>query len=145
MKASPRNTLGYSTMTTTSNPSGIPALAVVAALVAATVAVAAVLVFYREHDHVVSRGSGPVSQAVSAPAVNPDDQDAKFLFLLTAQGLVRSGARDTTVHDAHRVCARLARGESEQQIVEDIVRGSPGMSVDTATTFAATAIEVYCG
>ena len=35
-------------------------------------------------------------------------------------------------------------GESKEQVVQDILQGSPGMSVDTATDFADTAIDVYC-
>lgn len=42
------------------------------------------------------------------------------------------------------VCARYGGGESEQQIIQDILAGSPGMSLDTASTFADTAISVYC-
>jgi hypothetical protein len=35
-------------------------------------------------------------------------------------------------------------GESKDQIIQDVLQGSPGMSVDTATDFASTAIDVYC-
>lgn len=35
-------------------------------------------------------------------------------------------------------------GESEQQIIQDMLAGSPGMSLDTAAGFADTAISVYC-
>jgi hypothetical protein len=132
-----------STMTTTHNPSPIPGLAVLAALVVALVAVAAVTVFYWERDRVVPRHPRSDVQAASASA-KPENKDAQFLFLLTAQGLQPSGAGNATINDAHRICSRLERGESEQQIVEDIVRGSRDMSNDTASTFAETAIAVYC-
>lgn len=131
-------------MTTTSNPSGIPVLAVLAALAVAVGAIAAVSVFYWQHARAVPRHSGSELQGASAPSASPENKDAQFLILLNAQGLEPSGARDATIHDAHRVCSRLARGESEQQIVDDIVEGSRDMSADTATTFADTAIAVYC-
>jgi Protein of unknown function (DUF732) len=35
-------------------------------------------------------------------------------------------------------------GESKDQVFQDILRGAQGMSVDTATDFAETAIDVYC-
>jgi uncharacterized protein DUF732 len=131
-------------MTTTQNPSDIPILAVLVALAVAAGAIAAVSVFYWKHPDVGPRHSRSESQAASAPPADPENKDAQFLIVLNAQGLEPSGARDTTIHDADRVCSRLARGESEQQIVEDIVQGSPDMSSGTATTFADTAIAVYC-
>lgn len=135
-------------MTTTPNPPSIPGLAVVAGLVAAIVAVATVLVFYRNHDRVAPGETTPDSQAESAPATQQSaallDRDGRFLLLLTTQGLQVSGSRRASINDAHRICLRLARGESESQIVRDIVRGSVSMSEGMATAFADTAIDVYC-
>ncbi|ORB12784.1 hypothetical protein BST37_15460 [Mycobacterium noviomagense] len=124
-------------------------MAVVAALVAAMAAIGGVVVYYREHDRVVPRHTTPDSQAMSAPPTAAPsqpllDKDGRFIFLLTAQGLQVRTAPDATISDAHRVCLRIARGESEQQVVQDIVQGTPGMSADTATAFAETAISVYC-
>jgi hypothetical protein len=42
------------------------------------------------------------------------------------------------------VCTRYAAGESEQEIIQDMLAGSPGISLNTASTFADTAISVYC-
>jgi hypothetical protein len=96
----------------------------------------------------VSRQTTPNSATAAAPPAAPRpgllDKDGRFIFLLTAQGLQLSAARDTTINDAHRICSRLERGETEQEIVQDIVAGTPGMSTDTAVTFAETAISVYC-
>jgi hypothetical protein len=134
-------------MTTTPNPTPIPGLALLAALVVGGV-VAGVSVYYSKHDHVPAKQSAPVSQDVSEPpAVTPQakmDKDGRFLFLLASQGLELDRAADVAINDAHRVCSRLERGESEQQIAEDIVDGSPDMSIDTATSFADIAVEVYC-
>jgi Protein of unknown function (DUF732) len=145
-KASAPNTLDESAMTTTPNPQPIPGLAVFAALGVAIGAISGVSVFYWKHDHVGPGQSTPVSQAASGPpAVTPSamDKDGRFLWQLATQGLELERARDVAINDARRVCSRLERGESEQQIVQDIVRGS-GMSMDTATSFAETAIDVYC-
>ncbi|EUA68542.1 hypothetical protein I553_1730, partial [Mycobacterium xenopi 4042] len=90
-----------------------------------------------------ARSPDPIG-AIRRPSTGTLDRDGRFLFLLTAQGLQLSAARDVAINDAHRVCSRLERGETEQQIVQDIVDGSPGMSMDTAAAFADTAISVYC-
>ena len=42
------------------------------------------------------------------------------------------------------MCTRYASRESEQQINQDMLAGSPGMSLNTASGFADTAISVYC-
>lgn len=136
--------------TTQKNPPSIPGTAMLAGLVVAVVAVVGVSVFYWKHDLVVPRSTAPVTQAESAPPVDApptkvlDNTDGRFLFLLSSQGLHVSGARELAISDAHRVCSRLARGETEQQIVQDIFAGSPGMSTDTATSFADAAMSVYC-
>ncbi|MCV7035368.1 DUF732 domain-containing protein [Mycobacterium heckeshornense] len=134
-------------MATTQPPPPIRGSAVVIGVVVAVVAVAGVLVFSWKHQRFAPIDGAPDAQARSAPpapSTGTLDRDGRFLFLLTAQGLQLSAARDVTINDAHRVCSRLERGETEQQIVQDIVDGSPGMSVDTAAAFADTAISVYC-
>jgi Protein of unknown function (DUF732) len=133
-------------MTNTPNPQPIPGRAVLGALGVAIGAISGVSVFYWKHDHVGPGESTRASQAASAPpAVAPAmDKDGRFLWQLATQGLQLSQARDDAINDARRICSRLERGESEQQIVGDIVGGSPGMSIDTATNFAETAIDVYC-
>lgn len=153
MKASARNTLGLSAMTTTTNPSGVPSLAVVTALVVAIVAVVGVFVFDRNHELFRSRESTPASQAASASPADPPsadppssqmDKDGIFLWRLSTQGLQLTRSNGAAINDARRVCTRFASGESEQEIIQDMVRGSPGMSIDTASGFADTAISVYC-
>jgi hypothetical protein len=146
-KASARNTLGHSAMTTTPNPQPIPGVAVLGPLGVAVVAVSGVSVFYWRRDHVRPTESTSVSQAASAPPAGASpamDKDGRFLWRLATEGLELSRARDVAINDARRVCSRLERGESERQIIRDIVRGTPGMSMGTATDFAETAIDVYC-
>jgi hypothetical protein len=137
-------------MTTSPDPPPIRGSAVLIVVVVALIAVAGVLVFSWNRQHAAASGVTPSpSPAASAPpaaAPRPGllDNDGRFIFLLTAQGLQLSAARDTTINEAHRICSRLERGETEQDIVQDIVAGTPGMSADTAVTFADTAISVYC-
>lgn len=120
-----------------------------AGLAIAIVAIAGVSVFYMRHDFLVPKASTRVSQSESAPPVDPpptglQDRDGQFVLLLTSQGLQMPGGREGAISDAHRVCSRLSRGESEQQIIQDIFQGSPGMSIATATSFADIAIGAYC-
>jgi hypothetical protein len=72
------------------------------------------------------------------------DRNGQFLWRLSAQGLQLRRTNDAAINDARRVCTRYASGESEQQIIQDRLAGSPGMSLNTASGFADTAISVYC-
>jgi Protein of unknown function (DUF732) len=118
------------------------------ALVFAVVAIAAVFVLDRNHDLFRSRGSTTVSQAASASADDPSrehmDKDGQFLWRLSSQGLRLRRSNDAAINDARRICARYVGGESEQEVIQDMLQGSPGMSLDTASSFADTAISVYC-
>ena len=62
---------------------------------------------------------------------------------MSVQSLQLERSNDAAVSDALHVCGRFLGGESKDQIIQDILQGSPGMSVDTATDFAGTAIDVY--
>jgi Protein of unknown function (DUF732) len=53
-------------------------------------------------------------------------------------------SNDVAINDARRVSTRYAGGESEQQIIEGMLAGSPHMSLNTASTLVDTAISVYC-
>jgi hypothetical protein len=61
-----------------------------------------------------------------------------------AQGLQLRRTNDAAINDTRRVCTRYASGETEQEIIQDILHGSPGISLNTASGFADTAISVYC-
>jgi hypothetical protein len=90
----------------------------------------------------------PVSKLSSASDADPlrgsPEKDNKFLWRLTAEGLQLQRLNGAAINDARHVCARFLGGESKDQIIQDILQGSAGMSVDTATDFAGTAIDVYC-
>ncbi len=134
-------------MDTTPNPPSVPGIALVVAVVFGLAVIAGVVVFYRRPDLLAPRTvktGTQVAAVESDPGDAPLDQDGRLFFLLTQQGLSTSGARDVTINEAHHVCGRVAGGESEGQIVQDIVAGSPGMSNQTATTFAEVAMTVYC-
>jgi Protein of unknown function (DUF732) len=119
-----------------------------AALVFTVAAIAAVFVLGRNPNFLRPRATTTVSQAASAasadPPPDPTDRNGQFLWRLSSEGLQLSRSNDAAINDARRVCARFAGGEGEQQIVQDIRSGSPGMSLNTASTFADTAISVYC-
>jgi Protein of unknown function (DUF732) len=136
-------------MTTPSpSPTPLPALAMLAAVVFVVGAIAAVFVFDRDPGLFRSRGNTGVSPAASASQADPPpdqmDRDGQFLWRIAVQGLQLRRSNDAVINDARRVCTRYAGGESEQQIIQDILTGSPGMSLSTASTFADTAISVYC-
>ena len=67
-----------------------------------------------------------------------------MLWDSVAQGLQLRRTNDAAINDARRVCTPYASRESEQQIIQDMLAGSPGMSLNTASGFADGAISVYC-
>jgi hypothetical protein len=132
---------------TTSNPPSVPGTALVAAVVFGLAVIAGVVVFYCRPDLLAPRTDKTGTQTAAGqtdPRAEPLDQDGRLFFLITQEGLQTSGARDVTMNEAHHVCERVHAGESEAQIVQNIVAGSPGMSAQTAATFAEIAINIYC-
>lgn len=137
-------------MTTTpqTTPSPLPSLAMLAGLVFAVAAIAAVFVLGRNPNLFKPSPHTTVSPAAAeAPAQapsDPNDRNGQFLLQLSSEGLQLRRSDDAAINDARRVCTRYADGESEQEIVQDVLQGSPGMSPNTASGFADTAISVYC-
>jgi hypothetical protein len=119
-----------------------------AALVFVVGAIATVFVFERDPGLFRSRGSTAVSHTASGSQGDPPpdrmDRDGQFLWRLSTQGLQLRRSNDAAINDARRVCTRYAGGESEQEIIQEMLQGSPGMWLDTASGFADTAISVYC-
>ena len=137
------------TATPPQNPQPLPSLALLAGLVIAVGAVAAVFVLGRtRQDLFRSKESSPAAHASSALAADPPrdhlDKAGQFLWRLSAQGLQLQRSSDAAINDARHVCGRFLGGESKDKIIQNILKGSPGMSIDTATDFAGTAIDVYC-
>ena len=136
-------------MTTTApKATPLPSLAMLAALVFGVTAIAAVFVLSRNPDLFRPRATTTVSQAGAAapvdPPADPMDRNGQFLWQLSADGLQIQRSNDAAINDARRVCTRFASGETEQEIVQDVLQGSPGMSSSTASGFTDTAISVYC-
>lgn len=127
-------------------PKPLPALAIVAAVLIMAGAITAVFVLGRtKHEPFQSKDAAQQPSASAAdPASGGPDKDNQFLWRLTVQGLRLARSNEAAVSDARRVCSRFLGGESKDEIIQDILQGSPGMSVDTATDFADTAIDVYC-
>ena len=120
-----------------------------AALVFVVGAIGAVFVFERDpglfrSTAVSHTASGSQADPPADPPPDRMDRDGQFLWRLSAKGLQLRRTNDAVINDARRVCTRYASGESEQQIIQDILQGSPGMSLNTASGFADTAISVYC-
>lgn len=91
----------------------------------------------------------------SAPsAPSSAQQDAKFLELMNAYGLVPPNSDQEEVNAGRSVCTRLNEGEPYQEIVQNVLGGSAdsaassgnGNSMDRkqAETFVDTAINIYC-
>jgi hypothetical protein len=123
-------------------------LAILATLVFGVAAIAAVFVLSRNPDLLRPKPHSTVSQAASAAPADPPpdamDRNGMFLWRLSTEGLQLRRSNDAAINDARRVCTRFAGGESEQEIVQDMLQGTPGMSLNTASGFADTAISVYC-
>jgi hypothetical protein len=117
-------------------------------LVFGVAAIAAVFVLSRNPDllrpHTHTTLSAAASSAPADPPPDPMDRDGQFLWRLSTEGLQMRRSNDAAINDARRVCTRFAGGESEQEIIQDMLQGSPGMSLNTASSFADTAISVYC-
>jgi Protein of unknown function (DUF732) len=139
-------------MTTTPppNPQPLPSLALIGGLIVAIGAITAAFVLGRTKQDVfrskdTALAASQTASALAAdPPSQPKDRDGQFLWRIAVQGVQLRRSNDTAINDARRVCTRYAGGESEQQIIQDILTGSPGMSLSTASTFADTAISVYC-
>jgi Protein of unknown function (DUF732) len=136
------------TTTPSTNQSAVPGLALLAALLFAVAAISAVFVLGRHPDLLRPRAAPAVSQtgdaAPSDQPQDPMDRNGQFLFRLSSEGLQMRRSNDAAINDARRICTRYAGGESEQEVVQDMLQGTPGMSASTASSFADTAISVYC-
>lgn len=104
-----------------------------AALVFVVAAIAAVVVYERKSELFRSQGTISAAQHGSGSAADPPpdhmDRDGQFLWRLSTEGLRLRRSKDAAINDARRICARYAGGESEQQIIQDMLQGSPGMSL----------------
>lgn len=130
--------------TPNADPKPLPILAIVAAVLVLAGAFAAVLVLGRMKQDASPKASAADGQTSAVSAVDSPGKESQFLRRLEVQNLHLARSDAAAVNDAHHVCGRFLSGESKDQIVQDILQGSPGMSVDTATDFADTAIDVYC-
>jgi Protein of unknown function (DUF732) len=136
------------TTTPSTNQSAVPGLALLTALLFAVAAISAVFVLGRHPDLLRPKAPTAVSQTGEAlPSDQPQDpmdRNGQFLWRLSSEGLQMRRSNDAAINDARRICTRYAGGESEQEVVQDMLQGTPGMSASTASSFADTAISVYC-
>ncbi|WIM87141.1 DUF732 domain-containing protein [Candidatus Mycobacterium wuenschmannii] len=125
------------------DPKPLPVLAIVAAMLLLVGAFTAVFVFGRLKQDGAHPASSPGAMSPTAAADSPG-KESQFIRRLEVQNLQLDRSDAAAVGDAHHVCERFLGGESKGQIISEMLQGSPGMSPDTATDFADTAIDVYC-
>src|SRR6185312_2574593 len=80
------------------------------------------------------------------PQVAPkaETQDQHFITLFTSRGgLVEPGREQMVINEAHQLCTQLT-SENENQVIADILKGTPGMTRYTAELFTDAVIDVYC-
>lgn len=73
-------------------------------------------------------------------------RDARYLALMADKGIgPADGDPHTLINEAHVVCNRVAQGEPENFIVQDVRLGSsPPLSLAQSQFLTATAINLYC-
>lgn len=88
-----------------------------------------------------------ISAAVPAHA-DPDEGgsgagDPAFLAALRSAGLSFT-SNERAIAAAHAVCGLIENGESGLQVVKEVSRDNPALSMDDASRFAAIAANAYC-
>jgi hypothetical protein len=73
----------------------------------------------------------------------PDSKADLFVRLLKSDG-IEPGPTDIVAAQARAICARLTHGETRQQMVHDIMVGTPGETEHDALRWTDAAIGVYC-
>jgi hypothetical protein len=78
--------------------------------------------------------------------VPPTDPDGRFAWLLREQGIPVQIPQDVAIDGAQgrAICVRLSHGETDQQMMQDIMAGTPGISPHDAWTWVDNAIAVFC-
>jgi hypothetical protein len=124
----------------------LPALV---AVVAALAAVAAGAFLMWPHS-AAKQQAAPTQTHVAAPppkpappAPAPESKDDLYVRLLKEKG-IPVGTPEVVASNGRGICMRIKNGETEQQMVSDIVAGSTGVNTQQAWIWADTAIEVYC-
>jgi hypothetical protein len=89
-----------------------------------------------------------VAPRVSAPppvAVppKPESKNDVYVRLLHEHG-IPTGPAEAVGAEGRGICYRINHGETEAQMVRDVMAGTPGISSQDAWIWVDTAIEVYC-
>jgi Protein of unknown function (DUF732) len=124
----------------------IPALVAVIAAFAAVTAGA----FLMWPHSAAQQQAVPTKAEVAAPQPNPappapkpESKDDLYVRLLKEKG-IPVGTPEVVASNGRGICIRIKNGETEQQMVRDIIAGSNGVTTQQAWIWADTAIEVYC-
>lgn len=73
----------------------------------------------------------------------PQGQDAAFLAALTNAGLTVPDPSQA-VASAHAVCGLMRNGETGLQVLTDVKKQNPALTLDGAALFTAIASNTYC-
>jgi hypothetical protein len=84
---------------------------------------------------------------VAAPPVvvppKPESKDDVYVRLLHEHG-IPTGPAEAVAAEGRGICFRINRGETEAQMVRDVMAGTPSISSQDAWIWVDTAVEVYC-
>lgn len=111
-------------------------------------AVAGGVIYALPHGKPQPAPTPTTTRAAVPPApttTRPPSPDEQFVSLFRSRGgLVEPGREQMVIDEARGVCARLDQGEAEEQLIRDMLAGTPGMTRYTAELFTDSSIDVYC-
>lgn len=83
---------------------------------------------------------GPLGAVATAHA---DNNDAKFIALLSSEGITDHISNAHAIEAAHNVCSKLDGGETPTAVANDVLNNSE-MPAYHCGYFVGAAIKVYC-
>jgi Protein of unknown function (DUF732) len=83
---------------------------------------------------------GPFGAAV--PAAHADPNDDKFITALQSQGITYQSP-EAAIAAGHHVCEKLAQGETETQVAQDVI-DSTDLDPYHAGYFVGASVGAYC-
>jgi hypothetical protein len=83
---------------------------------------------------------GPFSTAI--PAARADPNDDKFIQALQSQGITFASP-EAAIAAGHLVCTKLAQGETENQVAQDVINETD-LDPYHAGYFVGASVGAYC-
>lgn len=81
--------------------------------------------------------------AQADPVSNESGPDASFLAALNRAGVPYKNG-PVAISVGKRACELMDQGHSEADVIQSLSATNPGFTVDSATKFAASAVNAYC-